>query len=221
MKYGRFRDRKVVQPERHIRDERDQGLLPLATCKSRIGCLRRLRITCNNLRANVGRGLRPRDIVWQGQRWTLNQLDREGIERSINLERQRWRLLYKYYADRHDTRCTMRTLTVYLTHSWESGYHLATNRPPWVLLNDLCPLPRRSPKDNALTQIRMMRCRRNQATGHLENALWLAKTRSKSHASIELIMLIIVNIGSHNLSKPIYRVRIHSELSHLPRDSYY
>jgi hypothetical protein len=58
MKYRRCGDRKVIQPERHItiRDERDQGLLPVATCKTQSGCLRRLWIICNNLRAKVGRG---------------------------------------------------------------------------------------------------------------------------------------------------------------------
>jgi hypothetical protein len=44
MKYRRYRDRKMIQPERHIiiRDEHDQGLLPVATCKTQSGCLRRL-----------------------------------------------------------------------------------------------------------------------------------------------------------------------------------
>jgi ankyrin repeat protein len=44
MKYRRCGGRKVIQPQRHIaiRNERDQGLLPMATCKSQIGCLRRL-----------------------------------------------------------------------------------------------------------------------------------------------------------------------------------
>jgi ankyrin repeat protein len=69
MKYRRCGGRKAIQPQRHIaiRDERDQGLLPLATCKSQIGCLRRLWITCNNLRAKIGRGHRSKDMVRQGQ----------------------------------------------------------------------------------------------------------------------------------------------------------
>jgi hypothetical protein len=68
MKYRRCGDRKVIQPERHIaiRDEHDQGLLPLATCKNLIGCLRRLWITCNNLRAMVDRDPRPKDMVRRG-----------------------------------------------------------------------------------------------------------------------------------------------------------
>lgn len=67
MKYGRFRDRNVIQPERHIRDQRHQGLPPLAPCKSQIGCLRRLGITCNNLRANAGRSHRSKWMVRQSQ----------------------------------------------------------------------------------------------------------------------------------------------------------
>jgi hypothetical protein len=69
MKYGRCGDRKLIQPQRHFafRDERDQGLLPLATCNGQIGCLRSLWITCNNLRATVGRGHQLKCMVRRGQ----------------------------------------------------------------------------------------------------------------------------------------------------------
>lgn len=41
MKYGRCGDKNVIQAQRHIaiRDERDQGLLLVATSKTQIRCL--------------------------------------------------------------------------------------------------------------------------------------------------------------------------------------
>jgi hypothetical protein len=51
-----------------------------------------------------------------------------------------------------------------------------------------------------------MRCRRNQAIGHFEKALRLAKTVSKSHANMEIEMLIRVNAESHDFSKPLHGV---------------
>jgi hypothetical protein len=54
--------------------------------------------------------------------------------------------------------------------------------------------------------MRMMICRRKQAIGHLEKALGLAKTRSKSHANMEIAMLTRVDAGSHDFSKPPHRV---------------
>jgi hypothetical protein len=52
----------------------------------------------------------------------------------------------------------------------------------------------------------MIRGRRNHTIGHLEKAFRLAKIRSKSHANIEIAMLIRVNTGSHDFSNPLHRV---------------